>query len=96
MKVIMLSGPSRTGKTTVINEVHRLLVGHYFTGNRHEDFETTITHNGLTIAFVSAGDLARETKNAFQKYSALGCDILICATTKDLLRHYEQYKDLQM
>lgn len=80
MKVLMLSGPSSSGKTTVINEVYKILTSSYFDpNNRHKDFETTIIYQGKNIAFHSLGDYSYAPIDAMRKYSALNFDILVCA-----------------
>jgi len=79
MKVIMLSGPTDCGKTTVINEVYQILTGGYFSNNRHSDFECGIQYQGKNIAFQSAGDYSYNSINAMRKYDALNYDILVCA-----------------
>ena len=80
MKVIMLSGPSSSGKTTVINEVYKMLTGNYFyPSNKHKDFECTIQYNGKMIAFKSAGDESRNSIEAMRNYKTLNFDVLICA-----------------
>lgn len=80
MKVIMLSGPSSSGKTTVIKEVYKMLTGTYFPLlNGNKDFETTIIYHGQNIAFKSAGDESRNPIEAMKKYAGLNFDILICA-----------------
>ena len=77
MKVIMLSGPSSCGKTTVIKEVYKTLTGSYFPLIQgHNDFETTIHYRGKTLAFQSAGD---QPIDAMRKYAPLNYDVLICA-----------------
>ncbi len=90
----MLSGPSNSGKTTVINEVYKMLTGKYFTINRHSDFEYTIQYKGKNIAFQSAGDYSRHPKDAMKKYAALNFEILVCAHNtnkinplKEILKH---------
>lgn len=79
MKVIMLSGPTDCGKTTVINEVYQILTGGYFSNNRHSDFECGIQYQGKNIAFQSAGDYSYNSIDAMRKYDALNYDILVCA-----------------
>ena len=75
----MLSGDSRTGKTTVINEVYKMLTGKYYSEDRHKDFEVVITHLGLSVAIKSDGDFSTITTKAMQEYHAKGCNVLICA-----------------
>ncbi|MFZ4798733.1 MAG: hypothetical protein ACOYMA_14635 [Bacteroidia bacterium] len=95
MKVIMLSGPSNSGKTTVINEVYKMLTGSYFLPiNRHKDFECVIQYKGKNIAFQSAGDYSYNPINAMRKYVALNYDILVCSHNnnkvnplKEILKH---------
>ena len=80
MKVIMLSGPSSSGKTTVINEVFKMLTGSYYNpNNRHKDFECTIKYQSKIITFKSTGDLSCDPIVAMKKYDALNSDILVCA-----------------
>jgi hypothetical protein len=79
MKVIMLIGSPNCGKTNTINEVYKSLTGNYFGQNANCDFECTLSYQGKTIAFKSAGDRACDSVNAMEKYSQAGCDILICA-----------------
>lgn len=88
MKLILLSGPSRCGKTTTINVVFHKLCG----GDKHsrnvlfykpindyiyKDFEAIIKYNNRKVAFFSMGDCKGECINAIIKFA--GADVLIMA-----------------
>lgn len=88
----MLSGPSNSGKTTVINEVYKMITGNYFTENKHSDFECIIQYKQKNIAFKSAGDYTYFTIDAMNKYSALDFDILICAHNINKVKPLKEIK----
>ena len=91
MKVIMLTGPSSCGKTTILNLVYDELIqaGAAITtarvqlGTNPLDFETELSYakKGKTkkVAIFSMGDLANEVIGAMKKYAKIGVDVLIVA-----------------
>ncbi len=84
MKLILLSGPSKCGKTTTFNKLQEKLISelggtklHYEQINNSKDFQSVIKINDKQIAVFSMGDLKNECIKAILKY--LGVDILILA-----------------
>lgn len=90
MKIIMLYGPSSSGKTTTINMVYNVILPQSLIvhpkqhlGGDPNDFEAVLNYsvNGVTkkIAFFSMGDFAYEVVHAMSFYEGMGCDVLVCA-----------------
>ena len=91
MKILMLAGPERSGKTTTINMVYDYLM------NRHaqpiiprpistkiQDFEAVLNCLNLKgeqkkVALASMGDYATDVIHYMSFYEGMGCDVLICA-----------------
>ncbi len=89
MRIIVLRGGNSCGKTTTINLVYdRILLptnggvsrGKLQVGGNKMDFSDIVTYKGLTIAFFSMGDFARDTKEAINFYNSLIVDILVIAS----------------
>lgn len=87
MKIIMLIGRHRSGKTKTINEIfdavkgpndQRIMLTHSVS---RDDFEAEIIFNGRKIGFYSAGDARNDVITAISKYTKSGCDVLICANS---------------
>ena len=87
MKVIMLSGPSSSGKTTTLNDLYDALAepdGKNIIrpktplGNNPKDFECVLAHEGKKVALFSMGDIVREVFHAMSFYEGMGCDVLVC------------------
>ncbi len=86
MKIIMLYGPSESGKTTTINMVYEKLKKDSLSENvspreviEDRDFKAIIRYKGQTIAFFSRGDYSREVNWIMTDYDKQKCDVLICA-----------------
>ena len=90
MKIIMLYGPSSSGKTTTINMVYDAIISQSFVvnpkrqlGGNPADFEAVLdyTNDGTSkrVAFFSMGDFAYEVVHAMSYYEGMGCDVLVCA-----------------
>lgn len=90
MKIIMLYGPSSSGKTTTINLVYDAIISNSLIvhpkrqlGGNPADFEAVLdyTKEGITkrVAFFSMGDFAYEVVHAMSYYEGMGCDLLVCA-----------------
>lgn len=86
MKIIMLYGPSSSGKTTTINMVYDQLKKNKSTIDispkeivENNDFKAIIRYKSKTIAFFSRGDYSREVNRIMTDYDKQNCDVLICA-----------------
>ena len=90
MKIIMLYGPSSSGKTTTINMVYDAIVPQSFVvhpkrqlGGNPADFEAVLDYNKgdstKRVAFFSMGDFASEVVHAMSYYEGMGCEVLVCA-----------------
>lgn len=89
MKIILISGPSNSGKTTVINAVfdnlcggnrkaHNVLVYNAPIGNPiQKDFEAVVDYKNKKVAFCSMGDYKTYCLDSIVKYA--GADVLIMA-----------------
>lgn len=89
MRIIMLSGPQNSGKTTTINMVYDAIISassiyrsKQILGGDMNDFEAVLDYiqNGQTkrVAFFSMGDYSFEVVHAMSFYEGMGCDVLIC------------------
>lgn len=89
MKIIMLYGPSSSGKTTTINMVYDAIISQSFVvhpkrqlGGNSADFEAVLdyTKEDTTkrVAFFSMGDFAYEVVHAMSFYEGMGCEVLVC------------------
>jgi hypothetical protein len=89
MRIIALRGGDSCGKTATLNLVYdRLLLplnGGISTGKKQvggdkRDFSDIVNYKGLTVAFFTMGDIARDTKNAIHFYDSLKVDVLVIAS----------------
>lgn len=88
MKVILLTGPSNTGKTTTLIKLYETLrstgvdiekpIPHPFDSN---DFVFYVKYNGKKIGIVTMGDYAIETVYQIGVFLAKGADILVIANS---------------
>jgi hypothetical protein len=98
MKIIMLSGESRCGKTTTLNKVYdfisptdeNIIRAKKQLGGKAEDFECIIRYIGKTVAFFTMGDYSLYLVEAFEKYNKLSCDFLICACNNRFKKPYQK------
>lgn len=102
MKVIIVRGPSNSGKTTTILRVYE----HYTQdGARYsvveekdsidgdpKDFSAVIIYEGVKIGFFSMGDRMGDVASALTCYECKQCDILLCACN-DRFRSLDRYID---
>jgi len=87
MKIIVLQGMPKTGKTTTLNLVYELLVpgGGGISTNRQplggdpHDFSDIILWNGNRIAIFTMGDFSTYLANAIYEYDRQNCSLVICA-----------------
>lgn len=91
MKILMLYGPSSSGKTTTINLVYNSIAQASLPicprrplGGDPNDFEAVLEYPSSVahpkkVAFFSMGDFAYEVVHAMSYYEGMGCDVLICA-----------------
>ncbi len=88
MRIIALRGGNSCGKTTTVNLVYDKILlptnggvstGKLQVGGNKMDFSDIVTYKGLTVAFFSMGDIARDTKNAIHFYDSLKVDVLVIA-----------------
>ena len=85
MKVIMIEGESRVGKTTALNAIYDKLLSNggiavmpkKQEGSNEMDFSSIIDYNGKKIAFFTMGDYARQVKGAIMNFNS--CDYVVCA-----------------
>ena len=89
MKVIMLDGKSRSGKTTTLNYLYEAMVApdgkniiHPKTqvGANPEDFECVLEYDGKKVAIFTMGDIMVEVNHAMSFYEGMDCDVLVCAS----------------
>lgn len=89
MKVILLSGPSNSGKTTTLTLVYDELIRLGATvirpksplGGDPADFECVVSYAGKVVAIFTMGDFAIEVVHAMSYYEGMGCDALIVANS---------------
>ena len=100
MKAIIIKGKSESGKTSVINYIHKCLLNKGAepfegkekeqVGRNAEDFKHILTFLNITIAFYSAGDLPKQIQSA--KLWGKKSDILICACNDVNIKEIEKIK----
>lgn len=90
MKVILLTGPSNTGKTTTLHELYNTLFPdgksnnieapkpHPFDGR---DYIYYVRYNSKKIGIVTLGDYAIETVFQIGVFLAKGADVLVIANS---------------
>lgn len=86
MRIIVLQGIPKIGKTTTINLVWDLLRNNGGTstnrrpyGGDLNDFIDVVVWNNLKIGILSMGDLSTPIANEIQKFNSQKCDIVVCA-----------------
>ena len=90
MKVIMLSGPVSSGKTTTINMVYDELIKtakpiiQRPVSEKIKDFEAVVDYKNARgvrqkVALASMGDYSIEVIHYMSFYEGMGCEVLICA-----------------
>jgi thymidylate kinase len=85
MKIVLLSGPPNSGKTTVLGLFYTHLIANGASvhtkksqlGGNKNDFECILILNGKSIAIFTMGDYKEECYRAIIKYAS--CDILVIA-----------------
>ncbi|MTK53450.1 hypothetical protein [Paludibacter sp.] len=98
MKIIMLSGPSDSGKTSTLNLVYNALLSNggvslskHKLGGDPNDFYDIVTYQGQRIAFYTMGDYARCLIDAMKNYST-SADVLICACNNHFVLPYKSIR----
>lgn len=85
MKIVLLSGPPNSGKTTVLGLFYTHLIANGASvhtkrsqiGGNKNDFECILILNGKSVAIFTMGDYKEECYRAIIKYAS--CDILAIA-----------------
>jgi hypothetical protein len=93
MKVIILSGEPKTGKSTTLNDVFDNIASRINppptkTPLDPPDFEAIFPYKRKVVAIYSEGDLLYLIKDAIHKY-ATQCDVLILAYSDRFKRDYK-------
>lgn len=91
MKIIMLKGPSDSGKTMTLNLVYDELVNNKQakiieprTTISHNDFSCLLEYKGLKVAIFSMGDYVKDVNgiwNVIKTYTNKSVDVLIIANS---------------
>ena len=99
MYVIMLTGESNVGKTTILNKVYdELLLQEWkivhekklLEAPEEKDFSSVLSKEGKRIAFYTRGDYATFVIGAMDIYACVDIDILIIACNNDRIdKHCE-------
>lgn len=100
MKIIMLIGRHKSGKTQTINDIFDAVKSPQDiktplpnTGNPN-DFEAEIIYNRKKIGFYSAGDTHDDVERAIDTYSQHNCDILVCANSFERSHQKNQWLNI--
>jgi hypothetical protein len=108
MEIIMLSGPSRCGKTDTLNLVYdkiapskdgaaKIIECKKQLGANKKDFECVIERGRGYIAFCTMGDYSKYLVDTMRRYSTYRCnekgiDLLILACNTTLKKPYAEIK----
>ena len=98
MKILMLSGPGSSGKTTSLNLLYTQLLTVGKSTNKQQlganqnDFSDVVNYMNLQIAFFTMGDYSTYLINAMKNYSSQSMDILICACNSKFVKPYKEIK----
>ncbi len=94
MKIIGLTGPSNTGKTTTLSIAYSLLCAEAAViekreskGDDRKDFSCLLDYRGKKVAFSTVGDDRTLLIQAFDEYKDK-CDILVCAISTNKGMHH--------
>lgn len=86
MEIIVLEGPSDTGKSTTIGLLYQLLLNVGTSTNKQplggdpKDFsDIVINYKNLKIAIFSMGDFSTAISKAIVEYNNQNCDFFICS-----------------
>ena len=96
MKILMLSGPGSSGKTTSLNMLYKqvLLVGQSTNkqplGGNKKDFSDIVIYNNLKVAFFTMGDYSQYLIDAMRNYANQSIDVLICACNSKFVKPYKE------
>lgn len=86
MRIIVLQGLSKQGKTSTLNIVHEIILNHGgvsinrrgYGGDRN-DFIDTVLYNNLRIGILSMGDQSTPIAKEIWNFYNHNCDLVICA-----------------
>lgn len=97
MKIIMLSGCPKSGKTTTLGKVYDFLEKVTGTqiirpktplGGNPKDFECVLCCQGKRVAMFTMGDYVYEIVHAMSYYDGFGADVLIVANSNKVHPKY--------
>ena len=94
LKVIMLDGQSRCGKTTTLNYLYDAMVAQggkiirpkTQIDDNLKDFECVLEYEEKKVAIFTMGDIMKEVNHAMSFYEGMDCDILVCACNNRFAR----------
>ena len=97
MRVIMLTGSNRCGKSSTLNIVHQLLLANNGIstnkqplGGNKKDFTDIVTYQNNRVAFFTMGDYSTFLIIAMTNYRNQEIDVLVCACNNKFVKPYKE------
>jgi hypothetical protein len=97
MRVIMLSGSNRCGKSSTLNIVHQLLLASNGIstnkqplGGNKKDFTDIVSYQNNRVAFFTMGDYSTFLIIAMTNYRNQEIDVLVCACNNKFVKPYKE------